>query len=125
MCSRADSRRVQLIPVPVLYGVFLYMGIAALNGIQLFDRILLLFMPMKYQPDYMYVRHVKITRVHLYTLVQVSRARSAGVLSCFCLLNLRVQVPTTLMRRYFVWPCCGSLSRSRRSRFSSRLCSSR
>ncbi|KAJ1372547.1 hypothetical protein KIN20_034726 [Parelaphostrongylus tenuis] len=35
------------IPMPVLYGVFLYMGISALGGIQLFDRILLLFMPMK------------------------------------------------------------------------------
>lgn len=35
------------IPMPVLYGVFLYMGISALGGIQLFDRILLLLMPMK------------------------------------------------------------------------------
>lgn len=35
------------IPMPVLYGVFLYMGIAALGGIQLYDRIRLLFMPMK------------------------------------------------------------------------------
>lgn len=30
------------IPMPVLYGVFLYMGIAALGGIQFFDRILLM-----------------------------------------------------------------------------------
>jgi hypothetical protein len=57
--------------MPVLYGVFMYMGIAALNGIQLFDRILLLFTPMKYQPDAMYLRHVPIRRVHMYTFVQV------------------------------------------------------
>ena len=29
------------IPMPVLYGVFLYMGVASLNGLQFFDRILL------------------------------------------------------------------------------------
>lgn len=33
------------IPMPVLYGVFLYMGISALGGIQLFDRILLMVLP--------------------------------------------------------------------------------
>ncbi len=56
--------------MPVLYGVFLYMGIAALGGIQLIDRLLLLFMPMKYQPDYVYLRHVPIRRVHLFTAFQ-------------------------------------------------------
>jgi hypothetical protein len=30
-----------LIPMPVLYGVFLYMGISSLHGIQLYDRVLL------------------------------------------------------------------------------------
>ncbi|KAK0426363.1 hypothetical protein QR680_009669 [Steinernema hermaphroditum] len=59
------------IPMPVLYGVFLYMGIAALGGIQLFDRILLLLMPMKYQPDTIYIRHVPITVIHMFTLCQV------------------------------------------------------
>jgi sodium bicarbonate transporter 10 len=29
------------IPMPVLYGVFLYMGVASLNGLQFFDRIML------------------------------------------------------------------------------------
>ncbi|KAF8370994.1 hypothetical protein PRIPAC_77423 [Pristionchus pacificus] len=58
------------IPMPVLYGVFLYMGIAALGGIQLFDRILLLFMPMKYQPDTIYIRHVPIKKIHLFTAFQ-------------------------------------------------------
>ncbi|VDM63903.1 unnamed protein product [Angiostrongylus costaricensis] len=59
------------IPMPVLYGVFLYMGISALGGIQLFDRILLLFMPMKYQPDTIYIRHVPIKKIHLFTAFQV------------------------------------------------------
>ncbi|VDD90794.1 unnamed protein product [Enterobius vermicularis] len=60
------------IPMPVLYGVFLYMGIAALGGIQLFDRILLLFMPMKYQPDTIYIRHVPISVIHRFTFCQVA-----------------------------------------------------
>jgi len=59
------------IPMPVLYGVFLYMGVASLNGLQFFDRILLLLMPKKYQPDYPYLRQVQLNRVHLFTLVQV------------------------------------------------------
>lgn len=58
------------IPMPVLYGVFLYMGIAALGGIQLFDRILLMLMPMKYQPDAIYIRHVPIKTIHKYTCCQ-------------------------------------------------------
>ena len=45
--SVSMTRILSHIPMPVLYGVFLYMGIAALGGIQLFDRMLLLFMPMK------------------------------------------------------------------------------
>ncbi|KAI1710224.1 HCO3- transporter family domain-containing protein [Ditylenchus destructor] len=60
------------IPMPVLYGVFLYMGIAALGGIQLFDRILLLLMPMKYQPDTIYIRHVPINSIHRFTMCQVA-----------------------------------------------------
>ncbi|KAK3611750.1 hypothetical protein CHS0354_014096 [Potamilus streckersoni] len=62
---------LKYIPMPVLYGVFLYMGVAALNGMQLIQRILLFFMPLKYQPDYVYLRHVPLRRVHLYTAIQI------------------------------------------------------
>lgn len=48
------------IPMPVLFGVFLYMGVASLKGLQFFDRILIMFMPNKYQPDYMFLRQVNI-----------------------------------------------------------------
>uniref|UniRef100_F1KS49 Anion exchange protein n=1 Tax=Ascaris suum TaxID=6253 RepID=F1KS49_ASCSU len=64
------TRVLSHIPMPVLYGVFLYMGIAALGGIQLFDRILLLLMPMKYQPDTIYIRHVPISVIHKFTFCQ-------------------------------------------------------
>ncbi|KAF7650039.1 hypothetical protein LDENG_00131350 [Lucifuga dentata] len=62
---------LQYIPMPVLYGVFLYMGVASLNGIQFWDRIKLYLMPLKHQPDFSFLRHVPLRRVHLFTLVQI------------------------------------------------------
>jgi len=58
--------------MPVLYGVFLYMGISSMKEIQLISRILLIFMPEKYQPDYVYLRHVRTRRVHLFTIIQLT-----------------------------------------------------
>lgn len=58
--------------MPVLYGVFLYMGISSLKEIQFVSRLLLIFMPEKYQPDYVYLRYVRTSRVHLFTMIQIS-----------------------------------------------------
>jgi hypothetical protein len=64
------------------------MGVNALNGIEviifplnenliisklifkLFERLSLFFIPNKYQPDYPYLKHVRIKRVHLFTIIQ-------------------------------------------------------
>ncbi|XP_051794717.1 electrogenic sodium bicarbonate cotransporter 4 [Acanthochromis polyacanthus] len=62
---------LQYIPMPVLYGVFLYMGVASLSGIQFWERIKLYLMPSKHQPDFSFLRHVPLRRVHLFTLVQI------------------------------------------------------
>nr|XP_049619501.1 electrogenic sodium bicarbonate cotransporter 4 isoform X3 [Syngnathus scovelli] len=62
---------LKYIPMPVLYGVFLYMGVASLSGIQFWDRIKLYMMPSKHQPDLSYLRHVPLRRVHLFTLIQI------------------------------------------------------
>ncbi|XP_042252070.1 electrogenic sodium bicarbonate cotransporter 4 [Thunnus maccoyii] len=62
---------LQYIPMPVLYGVFLYMGVASLSGIQFWERIKLCLMPAKHQPDFSFLRHVPLRRVHLFTLVQI------------------------------------------------------
>ncbi|XP_068609431.1 electrogenic sodium bicarbonate cotransporter 4 [Brachionichthys hirsutus] len=62
---------LQYIPMPVLYGVFLYMGVASLSGIQFWERIKLYLMPPKHQPDFSFLRHVPLRRVHLFTLVQM------------------------------------------------------
>ncbi|XP_045135617.1 sodium bicarbonate cotransporter 3-like isoform X11 [Portunus trituberculatus] len=71
------------IPMPVLFGVFLYMGIAALKGIQLFDRILIMFMPIKYQPDYSFLRQVPLKKVHLFTAIQVACLAVLWVIKSF------------------------------------------
>ncbi|CAI9721653.1 sodium bicarbonate cotransporter 3-like isoform X1 [Octopus vulgaris] len=65
------TRVLMKIPMPVLYGVFLYMGVSSLRGMQLVCRVMIIFMPAKYQPDYMYLRHVRTSRVHLFTLIQL------------------------------------------------------
>ncbi|CAM4729009.1 unnamed protein product [Leuciscus chuanchicus] len=62
---------LQYIPMPVLYGVFLYMGVASLHGIQFWERMKLYLMPAKHQPDFAFLRHVPLRRVHLFTLVQI------------------------------------------------------
>lgn len=62
---------LKFIPMPVLYGVFLYMGVASLNGVQFMDRLKLLLMPAKHQPDLIYLRHVPLRKVHLFTFIQV------------------------------------------------------
>ncbi|NXW61157.1 S4A4 protein, partial [Eurystomus gularis] len=59
------------IPMPVLFGVFLHMGVAALSSIQLTDRVRLLLMSAKHQPDLAYLRHVPLRRVHLFTIIQL------------------------------------------------------
>ncbi|XP_051016323.1 electroneutral sodium bicarbonate exchanger 1 [Acomys russatus] len=69
-CSVFMTTVLQFIPMPVLYGVFLYMGVSSLQGIQFFDRLKLLGMPAKHQPDFIYLRHVPLRKVHLFTLVQ-------------------------------------------------------
>jgi len=41
-----------------MFGVLLYLGVCSLAGIQLIDRLIMMFMPPKYHPDVQYVRKV-------------------------------------------------------------------
>ncbi|XP_070523963.1 electroneutral sodium bicarbonate exchanger 1 isoform X7 [Cardiocondyla obscurior] len=71
-CSVLLTPMLRNIPMPVLFGVFLYMGVASLKGLQFFDRILIMLMPVKYQPDYMFLRQVPLKRVHMFTAMQLT-----------------------------------------------------
>ncbi|XP_037531986.1 sodium-driven chloride bicarbonate exchanger isoform X1 [Nematolebias whitei] len=71
-CSVFMTSALKFIPMPVLYGVFLYMGVSSLKGIQLFDRIKLFGMSTKHQPDLIYLRYVPLWKVHIFTVVQLA-----------------------------------------------------
>ncbi|KAJ1364174.1 hypothetical protein KIN20_024202 [Parelaphostrongylus tenuis] len=47
------------------------MGVVSLLGQQFVQRIALLFTSIKHQPDYSWLRSVKMKRVHLFTLIQL------------------------------------------------------
>jgi len=56
----AMSFLIQLIPVPVLLGLFIYLCYVSFSGIQFATRVQLLFIPAKYHPKFYYVRKVSI-----------------------------------------------------------------
>uniref|UniRef100_A0A3B4F3P7 Anion exchange protein n=1 Tax=Pundamilia nyererei TaxID=303518 RepID=A0A3B4F3P7_9CICH len=96
------------IPLAVLFGIFLYMGVMSLNGIQLTERLILLLMPPKYHPNHNYVRKVRTLRMHLFTLVQLTclallwvvMATAAALAFPFMLL-LTIPVRMLLLPRLF------------------------
>lgn len=50
----------------MLFGIFLYMGVTSLNGIQFYERLHLLLMPPKHHPDVTYVKKVSPSREGLH-----------------------------------------------------------
>lgn len=62
---------LKFVPMPVLFGLFFYMGFSALRGLQFFDRLKIMFMPVKHQPDLMFLRQIPLKRIHIFTLIQL------------------------------------------------------
>ncbi|XP_056144689.1 solute carrier family 4 member 1a (Diego blood group) [Lampris incognitus] len=62
---------LKMIPMTALFGIFLYMGITSLSGIQMWDRMLLLIVPKKYHPSDAYATRVRTSRMHLFTIIQI------------------------------------------------------
>ena len=63
---------LNLLPLPVLYGLLLYMGVASLYGIQFIERIKLFFIPSKRRPDCEYFRRIPNYRIHIFTVIQLA-----------------------------------------------------
>uniref|UniRef100_A0A7S3CY68 PTS EIIA type-2 domain-containing protein n=1 Tax=Palpitomonas bilix TaxID=652834 RepID=A0A7S3CY68_9EUKA len=61
-----------LVPMPVLYGVFLYMGYTSLLSNQFFNRLKLIFTDPSLYPPTHYTRYVKKKVIHLFTLLQLA-----------------------------------------------------
>lgn len=63
---------LELLPLPVLYGLVLYLGVASLYGVQFCQRIKLFFIPAKHRPDHEYLRHIPNWRIYTYTGIQIA-----------------------------------------------------
>ena len=61
---------LKYIPMPVLYGLFLFMGIGALTGNQFYERMTLWLMDTKLYPSTHYTRQVPKRVIHQFTLIQ-------------------------------------------------------
>lgn len=63
---------LKLIPMPVLYGVFLFMGLVSLGTNQFWTRFLFFFkQPSRYGDTGESFTHVKPKRIHLFTAIQL------------------------------------------------------
>lgn len=60
------------VPMPVLFGLFLYMGVSSLRGNQLFERMRLWLMDPQLYPASYYLKAVPNRVVHAFTSIQVS-----------------------------------------------------
>jgi hypothetical protein len=62
---------LKLLPLPVLYGVFLFMGLSSIVGLQFFHRVCMFFMESTKYPDTAYVKYMEKSRIHKYTFYQL------------------------------------------------------
>lgn len=79
---------MEYVPMAVLFGLFLYMGLTSLGGNQFFERIMLWVTDPKLYPKTHYSQHVPNKWIHRFTLIQaacflalwVLKASSFGIL---------------------------------------------
>jgi hypothetical protein len=71
--SLAATKLLQLLPMAVLYGIFLFMGITSMPGNELFERLELFFIwEEKKMPAYHYIGKASIQHMHLFTFLQAT-----------------------------------------------------
>lgn len=62
---------IKKVPMEVLFGLFLFMGFATLNGTDFYTRLKLWLTDRNQYPDTHYVRHVPWKIIHLFTVIQL------------------------------------------------------
>lgn len=98
------------IPMAVLFGLFLYMGIASLKGNQFFDRVMLWVTDPKLYPVSKYTKVVPKSWIHRFTIIQllcfaVLWLLKASKFGIFFPLMIAALVPINmLMARYIPTP---------------------
>jgi len=63
---------LRAVPMAVLYGLFLFMGVASARGSQFFERLALWPMDRSLYPTTHYLRRVPTAKVHAFTAIQLS-----------------------------------------------------
>ena len=59
------------IPMPVLFGLFLFMGISSLSGNQFFERTMLWITDPRLYPDNHYTKNIPMRTLHTFTFIQL------------------------------------------------------
>ncbi|TWU42123.1 PTS sugar transporter subunit IIA [Novipirellula artificiosorum] len=70
-CSLIALSLLKLVPMAVLYGMFLFMGLVSMRGNQFLERLTLLPMERSLYPQTHYIRRVPALTIHLYTALQL------------------------------------------------------
>jgi mannitol/fructose-specific phosphotransferase system IIA component (Ntr-type) len=83
---------LKIVPMAVLYGIFLYMGVVSLTGNQFFERLTLWLTDPDLYPRTHYLRQAPTKIIHRFTLIQVA------CLTALCVITLS---PNSLLRLSF------------------------
>lgn len=98
------------VPMAVLYGLFLYMGVVSLSGNQFFERLSLWVMDSSLYPATHYIRQVPNNVIHKYTLIQLAcllvlmTIERIERLAIFFPLFLALLVPVRMVMGWFFKP---------------------
>ncbi len=84
---------LRLIPMAVLYGLFLFMGVVSIAGNQFFERLSLWLMDRNLYPSTHYIRKVPLSTIHKFTLLQ---------LACLALLGIVEATPLGILFPLFI-----------------------
>ena len=63
---------LKVVPMSVLFGIFLFMGVVSLAGNQFFERMTLWLMDPELYPSTHYIRQVPVRVIHKFTLLQLA-----------------------------------------------------
>jgi len=83
---------LKMIPVSVLYGIFLYMGVVSIKGNQFFERLSLWPMDPSLYPATHYIRRVPLSAIHKFTVLQ---------LGCLAVLWAVKEWPSPVVQMFF------------------------
>ncbi|KAI3386102.1 hypothetical protein SNEBB_011307 [Seison nebaliae] len=84
------------IPVAVLDGIFFYLAITGMDGSQIFDRTILIFMEQSAYPPNHYIRRVPQRKMHLFTFLQLIQLSVLSFVGLFPWPYLKISFPVVV-----------------------------